>query len=108
MYNDNWTEVAEHVGTKSQLQCIMHFLQMPIEDQFMDQMASGTTQNVLPEENEEKSDTDAERKDAIPFADANNPVMAQVYNSRQCAPNWKSLKMMSAWKMTSGQYERSA
>lgn len=78
MYNDNWMEVAEHVGTKSQLQCIMHFLQMPIEDQFMDQMASGTTQSVLPGEDEEKSEIEADPKDAIPFSDANNPVMAQV------------------------------
>ncbi|KAL1324143.1 hypothetical protein HN51_034317 [Arachis hypogaea] len=36
LYKENWNEIAEHVGTKSKAQCILHFVQMPIEDAFMD------------------------------------------------------------------------
>ncbi|MED6127122.1 hypothetical protein PIB30_085108 [Stylosanthes scabra] len=36
LYKENWNEIAEHVGTKSKAQCILHFVQMPIQDAFMD------------------------------------------------------------------------
>ncbi|OIW08707.1 hypothetical protein TanjilG_03383 [Lupinus angustifolius] len=36
LYKENWNEIAEHVGTKSKAQCILHFVQMPIEDVFID------------------------------------------------------------------------
>ncbi|CAK8576505.1 unnamed protein product [Lathyrus sativus] len=36
LYKENWNEIAEHVGTKSKAQCILHFVQMPIEDSFVD------------------------------------------------------------------------
>ncbi|GMP37974.1 hypothetical protein CsSME_00009418 [Camellia sinensis var. sinensis] len=36
LYNENWNEIAEHVATKTKAQCILHFVQMPIEDTFMD------------------------------------------------------------------------
>ncbi|KAE9620391.1 putative transcription factor MYB/SANT family [Lupinus albus] len=35
LYKENWNEIAEHVGTKSKVQCILHFVQMPIEDAFI-------------------------------------------------------------------------
>ncbi|XAR72821.1 hypothetical protein NMG60_11019591 [Bertholletia excelsa] len=36
LYKENWNEIAEHVATKTKAQCILHFVQMPIEDTFMD------------------------------------------------------------------------
>lgn len=36
LYKENWNEIAEHVATKTKAQCILHFLQMPIEDGFLD------------------------------------------------------------------------
>jgi SWI/SNF related-matrix-associated actin-dependent regulator of chromatin subfamily C len=36
LYKENWNEIAEHVGTKSKAQCILHFVQMPIVDAFLD------------------------------------------------------------------------
>jgi SWI/SNF related-matrix-associated actin-dependent regulator of chromatin subfamily C len=36
LYKENWTEIAEHVATKTKTQCILHFVQMPIEDNFLD------------------------------------------------------------------------
>ncbi|KAG8368251.1 hypothetical protein BUALT_Bualt15G0025900 [Buddleja alternifolia] len=34
LFRDNWSEIAEHVATKTKAQCILHFVQMPIEDAF--------------------------------------------------------------------------
>ncbi|KAL6012342.1 hypothetical protein ACLOJK_002829 [Asimina triloba] len=36
LYGENWNEIAEHVATKTKAQCILHFVQMPIEDLFLD------------------------------------------------------------------------
>lgn len=36
LFGDNWNEIAEHVATKTKDQCILHFLQMPIEDSFLE------------------------------------------------------------------------
>lgn len=36
LYKENWNEIAEHVATKTKAQCILHFVQMPIEDSFLD------------------------------------------------------------------------
>lgn len=32
LYSDNWNDIAEHVGTKSKAQCILHFIRLPTED----------------------------------------------------------------------------
>lgn len=36
LFKENWNEIAEHVATKTKTQCILHFVQMPIEDTFLD------------------------------------------------------------------------
>ncbi|XP_023529451.1 SWI/SNF complex subunit SWI3D-like [Cucurbita pepo subsp. pepo] len=36
LYKENWNEIAEHVATKTKAQCILHFIQMPIEDSFLE------------------------------------------------------------------------
>lgn len=38
LFGDNWTEIAEHVATKSKSQCILHFIRLPIEDPFLEEM----------------------------------------------------------------------
>ncbi|KAL3695574.1 hypothetical protein R1sor_009650 [Riccia sorocarpa] len=38
LYGDNWSEIAEHVATKSKAQCILHFIRLPIEDPFLENM----------------------------------------------------------------------
>lgn len=32
LYNENWNEITEHVGSKSKAQCITHFLRLSVED----------------------------------------------------------------------------
>lgn len=46
MYKDDWNKVAEHVSSRTQDECILHFLRLPIEDPFLeDSTASlGTVQ----------------------------------------------------------------
>lgn len=98
LFGDNWAEIADHVGTKSQVwmlgqcwvgepccsahthesacagqvQCIMHFLRLPVEDEYLDQLEHpGKRHSVEPKQ--------AERGDAVvPFAEQSSPVMAQV------------------------------
>ncbi|ERN17502.1 hypothetical protein AMTR_s00059p00072490 [Amborella trichopoda] len=36
LYGENWNEIAEHVATKTKSQCILHFIQMPVEDPFLE------------------------------------------------------------------------
>ncbi|MCL7045332.1 hypothetical protein MKW94_006344 [Papaver nudicaule] len=36
LFGGNWSEIAEHVATKTKTQCILHFVQMPIEDSFFE------------------------------------------------------------------------
>lgn len=41
MFEDDWNAVAEHVGTRSRDECILHYLQLPIEDPTVDGEVSG-------------------------------------------------------------------
>ncbi|XP_066368985.1 SWI/SNF complex subunit SWI3D isoform X2 [Miscanthus floridulus] len=36
IFGGKWAEIAEHVATKTKAQCMLHFLQMQIEDRFHD------------------------------------------------------------------------
>lgn len=38
LHGDNWPLVADHVGTHHVLECITHFLQLPAEDDFLDEL----------------------------------------------------------------------
>ncbi|KAL0334744.1 UNVERIFIED_CONTAM: SWI/SNF complex subunit SWI3D [Sesamum radiatum] len=49
LFRDNWSEIAEHVATKTKAQCILHFVQMPIEDAFLNR---DDENNDAPKENE--------------------------------------------------------
>jgi chromatin structure-remodeling complex subunit RSC8 len=42
MYEDDWEAVAYHVGTRSREQCIVKFLQLPIEDPYLAKNASNS------------------------------------------------------------------
>ncbi|PHU10594.1 hypothetical protein BC332_22454 [Capsicum chinense] len=62
LYKENWNEIAEHVATKTKAQCILHFIEMPIEDRFLDTDAES---NKLVKEKEDavlsKDDTSASK-----------------------------------------------
>lgn len=62
MYDDDWSLIEEHVGTRSAQQCIRKFLELPIEDPYLDTEGS---MGLL-------------RHGRIPFEQADNPVMSVV------------------------------
>lgn len=53
----------------------MHFLQMPIEDEFLSQLVPDQPPGVLMTDNGPAMDPSEQ---PIPFADVGNPIMAQV------------------------------
>lgn len=63
LYNEDWNQVADHVGTRTREQCVVRFLQLPIED------------NYLEEKPEQLGPLQYNR---IPFTQADNPVMSVV------------------------------
>ncbi|TGZ84949.1 SWIRM-domain-containing protein [Ascodesmis nigricans] len=63
LHNDDWNLIADHVGTKTREQCVIRFLQLPIED------------NYLEEKPEQLGPLQYSR---LPFTQADNPVMSVV------------------------------
>lgn len=37
MYKDDWNKVSEHVGSRTQDECILQFLRLPIEDPYLEE-----------------------------------------------------------------------
>jgi SWI/SNF related-matrix-associated actin-dependent regulator of chromatin subfamily C len=62
LYDDDWSAIEEHVGTRSAQQCIRKFLELPIEDPYL---ATEGSMGPL-------------RFGRIPFEQADNPVMSVV------------------------------
>ncbi|XP_053723607.1 SWI/SNF complex subunit SMARCC2 isoform X4 [Synchiropus splendidus] len=63
MYKDDWNKVSEHVGSRTQDECILHFLRLPIEDPYLEDTSS--TLGPLAYQ-------------PVPFSQAGNPVMSTV------------------------------
>lgn len=63
MYKDDWNKVSEHVGTRTQDECILRFLQLPIEDPYLESNGSGLGPLAY---------------QPIPFSQSGNPVMSTV------------------------------
>ncbi|GER50374.1 DNA-binding family protein [Striga asiatica] len=67
LFRDNWSEIAEHVATKTRAQCILHFVQMPIEDAFFnhdDEDSDAPKENGLP--------VSTNSENSVPKADQDN------------------------------------
>ncbi|KAL3117243.1 hypothetical protein niasHT_007646 [Heterodera trifolii] len=62
MFKDDWNQVADHVGTRTQDECILHFLQLPIQDPFL----------------EENDVLGPLAYQPVPFSQSGNPVMSTV------------------------------
>uniref|UniRef100_A0A8C2QA57 SWI/SNF related, matrix associated, actin dependent regulator of chromatin, subfamily c, member 2 n=1 Tax=Cyprinus carpio TaxID=7962 RepID=A0A8C2QA57_CYPCA len=63
MYKDDWNKVSEHVGSRTQDECILHFLRLPIEDPYLEDSSSSLGPLA---------------HQPIPFSQAGNPVMSTV------------------------------
>jgi len=66
MFKDDWNKVCEHVGSRTQDECILHFLRLPIEDPYLeDPEAGGGALGPLAYQ-------------PIPFSASGNPIMSTV------------------------------
>ncbi|XP_053324033.1 SWI/SNF complex subunit SMARCC1 isoform X2 [Spea bombifrons] len=63
MYKDDWNKVSEHVGSRTQDECILHFLRLPIEDPYLEN--SNASLGPLAYQ-------------PVPFSQSGNPVMSTV------------------------------
>ena len=41
MHRDNWNKVAQHMGTRTQDEAILHFLKLPLEDRYLEEHSLG-------------------------------------------------------------------
>merc|ERR1712223_741397 len=64
MYKDDWNKVSEHVESRTQDECILHFLRFPIEDPYLEQPEHGALGPLAYQ--------------PIPFSGAGNPIMSTV------------------------------
>merc|ERR1712141_984721 len=66
MFKGDWNKVCEHVGSRTQDECILHFLRLPIEDPYLeDPEHGGGALGPL-------------AYHPIPFSNAGNPIMSTV------------------------------
>lgn len=63
MHKDDWNKVCEHVGSRTQDECILHFLRLPIEDPYLED--DGGFLGPL-------------GCQPIPFSKSGNPIMSTV------------------------------
>ena len=61
MYDEDWTQIAAHIGTRTKQECVLHFLSLPIEEPYL-------TEDLK---------TPARFENA-PYSQADNPVMSVV------------------------------
>ncbi|XP_043719717.1 SWI/SNF complex subunit SWI3C homolog [Telopea speciosissima] len=88
IYNDNWNEIVEHVGTKSKAQCILHFIRLPMEDGLLENIeipSKSISSNVStrgddrgPYSNSNGDSAGVDSENRIPFEKSANPLMALV------------------------------
>ncbi|XP_069778157.1 SWI/SNF complex subunit SMARCC1 isoform X2 [Narcine bancroftii] len=63
MYKDDWNKVSEHVGSRTQDECILNFLRLPIEDPYLEDTDSSLGPLAF---------------QPVPFSQSGNPVMSTV------------------------------
>ncbi|XP_068657718.1 SWI/SNF complex subunit SWI3D-like [Aristolochia californica] len=86
LYGENWNEIAEHVATKTKTQCILHFVQMPIEDPFqegkddIDLVAPGIANVDTSKKDPRTSDTAEGAKDALNATNEEQSVLSSGDN----------------------------
>lgn len=83
LYKDDWNRVSEHVGSRTQDECILHFLRLPIEDPFLDESGHQPrpTANKQTNNNSNSSSSNSNKhplQQPIPFSKSGNPIMSTV------------------------------
>ena len=66
VFDENWNAIADHVGTRTREQCVVKFLQLEIDDKYVEsEMAAQPNVGLL-------------NRGRIPFSQADNPVMSVI------------------------------
>ncbi|KAJ8563616.1 hypothetical protein K7X08_032068 [Anisodus acutangulus] len=93
LYNENWNQIAEHVGTKSKAQCILHFVRLPVDGAPLENIelpgASGLSSSCTGEDHNKScsilngnlagpSTENLDSDSKFPFENCGNPVMSLV------------------------------
>lgn len=77
-YGEDWKKVSEHVGSRSEKDCIARFIRLPFGEQFL---GPKEDKSRLVNDDDVTDDPGADiskRLRLTPLADASNPIMAQV------------------------------
>ncbi|OVA00684.1 SANT/Myb domain [Macleaya cordata] len=86
-FGDDWKKVAEHVGGRSEKECVARFIKLPFREQFVGPPDSGEVDEYCQIKDQNDAETEAEnifsssqakRRCLTPLADASNPIMAQA------------------------------
>ncbi|XP_070174621.1 SWI/SNF complex subunit SMARCC2-like isoform X2 [Littorina saxatilis] len=67
MHKDDWNKVCEHVGSRTQDECILQFLRLPIEDSFLEDELGDHGGALGPLAYQ-----------PVPFSQSGNPIMSTV------------------------------
>lgn len=92
MFQEDWNKVAEHVGTRTREQCLLHFLQLPIEDPFLEPASAPIAQSVMQQGGGGNLSGSmaiaAAAATTMPFTRAENPVMTvMAFLASSVSPN---------------------
>ncbi|KAF2772192.1 SWI/SNF complex protein [Teratosphaeria nubilosa] len=71
MFDDNWESVADHVGSRTREECVMKFLQLEIEDKYLEDSPRDGQANGIG-----AADLAYLSGGRIPFSQFDNPVMS--------------------------------
>ncbi|EPE08341.1 swi snf complex protein [Ophiostoma piceae UAMH 11346] len=69
-FDDDWGQVADHVGTRTREECVLQFLQLDIESKYLD--------SELPSESGPAGLSILGGSGGLPFNQADNPVMSVI------------------------------
>jgi SWI/SNF related-matrix-associated actin-dependent regulator of chromatin subfamily C len=69
-FDDDWGEIADHVGTRTREECVLQFLQLDIEEKYLDSEASLNAPTGL--------SMLGAQQGHLPFSQVDNPVMSVV------------------------------
>lgn len=78
LFDDDWVQVAQHVGTRSKEACLAKFVQLPIDENYNEEEGSSTSTKVNGSTHGREGDLGMLRFGRIPFEKADNPVLSVV------------------------------
>ena len=75
LFEEDWSRVAEHVGTRSRDECLLKFLELPIEDPYLSSSSKGSDAIVPSVSGPTQSQLGPLQYSRIPFSPADNPIL---------------------------------